>query len=86
MMAEIHYNHYLRELRIPMEQRKYLEQIHSNVIYKVISEDAMLNIMEHWLLYNILVHHIIRVQDHVYYKGGSKPQYTMMSLQNLELV
>ena len=24
---------------------------------------------------------MIRVQDHEYYKGGSKPQYTMMSLQ-----
>ena len=29
---------------------------------------------------------MIRVQDHVYYKGGSKPQYTMMSPQNLEVV
>ena len=24
---------------------------------------------------------MIRVQDHIYYKGGSRPQYTMMSLQ-----
>ena len=24
---------------------------------------------------------MIRVLDHVYYKGGSKPQYTMMTLQ-----
>ena len=46
-MAEIHYNHYLGELIGPMEQRKYLKQIHRNVIYKVISEDAMLNILEH---------------------------------------
>ena len=28
------------ELRNPMEQRKYLKQIHSNVIYKATSEDA----------------------------------------------
>ena len=46
-MAKIHYNHYRGELRGPMEQRKYLKQIHSNVIYKVISEDAMFNILEH---------------------------------------
>ena len=25
-------------------------------------------------------------KGHIYYKGGSKPQYTMMSLQNLEVV
>ena len=35
------------ELRKPMEQREYLKQIHNNVIYKVISEDAMFNILEH---------------------------------------
>ena len=46
-MAEIHYSHYLGELRDPMEQRKYLKQIHSNVIYTVISKDAMFNILEH---------------------------------------
>ena len=46
-MAEIHYNHFLGELRGPMEQRKYLKKIHSNVIYKVIFEDAMFNILEH---------------------------------------
>ena len=38
------------ELRNPMEQRQYLKQIHNNVIYKVISEDAMFNILEHQLL------------------------------------
>ena len=47
MMAEIHYNNFLGELRGPMEQRKYLKQIHSNVIYKFISEDDMFNILEH---------------------------------------
>jgi len=52
-MDEIHYNHYLGELKTPMEQRKYLKQIHNNVIYKIISEDAMFNILEHYLLYNI---------------------------------
>ena len=46
-MAEIDYNHYLGELRGPMEQRKYLKQLHINVIYKVIFEDAMFNILEH---------------------------------------
>ena len=81
-MDEIHYNHYLGELRGPMEQRKYLKQIHSNVIYKITSEDAMFNLLEHYILYNIWVHHMIRVQDHAYYKGGSNPQYTiMMSIQ-----
>ena len=35
------------ELRNPMEQREYLKQIHSNVIYKVTSEDAMFNLLEH---------------------------------------
>ena len=54
----------------------------SNFKHKIIYEDAVINIMELYLLYNIWVHHMIRVQDHVYYKGGSKPQYTiMMSLQ-----
>ena len=81
-MAEIHYNIYLGELRSPRQQRKYLKQIHINVIYKIIDEDNMFNILEHQLLYNILLHHMIWVQDHVYYKGGLKPQYTiMMSLQ-----
>ena len=37
----------IEELRNPMEQREYLKQIHSNVIYKVTSEDAMLNLLEH---------------------------------------
>ena len=46
-MAEIHYNNFLGELRGLVEQRKYLKQIHSNVIYKVISKDAMFNILEH---------------------------------------
>ena len=41
------------ELRNIMEQRKYLKQIHNNVIYKVTSEDAMFNLLEHQLLYNI---------------------------------
>ena len=27
---------------------------------------------------------MIRVQDHVYYKDGLKPQYTMMNLKNSE--
>ena len=35
------------ELINPMEQREYLKQIHSNVIYKVTSEDAMFNLLEH---------------------------------------
>ena len=35
------------ELRNPMEQREYLKQIHNNVIYKVTSEDAMFNLLEH---------------------------------------
>ena len=46
-MAEIHYNHYLGDLRSLMEQRKYLKKIHNNVIYKDISEDAMFNMLEH---------------------------------------
>ena len=47
-MAEIHYNILtLEKLRNPMEQREYLKQIHSNVIYKVTSEDAMFNLLEH---------------------------------------
>ena len=48
MMAEIHYNIQLwRKLRNLVEQKEYLKQIHSNVIYKVTSEDAMLNLLEH---------------------------------------
>ena len=35
------------ELKNPMEQKEYLKQIHSNVIYKVTSEDAMFNLLEH---------------------------------------
>ena len=35
------------ELRNPMEQREYLKQIHSNFIYKVTSDDAMFNLLEH---------------------------------------
>ena len=35
------------ELRNPKEQREYLKQIHSNVIYKVTSEDAMFISLEH---------------------------------------
>ena len=47
-MAEIHYNSQLwRELRNPVEQKEYLKQIHSNVKYKVTSEDAMFNLLEH---------------------------------------
>ena len=46
----------------------------------------MFNILEQQLLYNICLHHMIWVQDHVYNKGGLKPQYTMMSLQNMEAV
>ena len=79
-MAEIHYNLSLGELRSIRKQRNYLKQIHINVIYEIISKDAMFNILEHELLYNILLHHIIWVQYHVYYKGGLKPQYAMMSL------
>ena len=41
------------EIRNPMEQRQYLKQIHNNVIYKVISEDVMFNLLEHQLFYNI---------------------------------
>ena len=37
-----------------MEQREYLKQIHSNVIYKVTSEDAMFNIIEHYYLLQYL--------------------------------
>ena len=37
----------VEELRNPMEQREYLKQIQSNVIYKVTSEDAMFNLLEH---------------------------------------
>ena len=37
----------VEELRNPMEQREYLKQIHNNVIYKVTSEDAMFNLLEH---------------------------------------
>ena len=81
VMAKIHYQLSIGELRSP-RQMKYLKQIHINGIYKIIYEDAMFNILEHLLLYNIWVHHMIWVQDHVYYKGGLKPQYTiMMSLQ-----
>ena len=46
-MDEIHYNLYLGELICPRQQRKYVKQIHINVIYKIISEDAMFNILEH---------------------------------------
>ena len=46
-MAEIHYSHYLGEVRGPMEWKKYLKQILSNVIYKIIYEDSMFNILEH---------------------------------------
>ena len=39
-MAEIHYNSQLwRELKNPVEQKEYLKQIHSNVKYKVTSEE-----------------------------------------------
>ena len=34
----------LGELKCPRQQRKYLKQIHINVIYKIIYEDAMFNI------------------------------------------
>ena len=37
----------LEKIRKPMEQREYLKQIHRNVIYKVTSEDAMFNLLEH---------------------------------------
>ena len=47
MMAEIHYKQTLEQLRNLVEQKEYLKQIHSNVIYKVISEDAMFNLLEH---------------------------------------
>ena len=47
VMAEILYNHYLGELKSPGKERNYLKQIHINVIYKIISEDAMFNILEH---------------------------------------
>ena len=47
-MAEIHYNIKLRrKLRNLVEQKEYLKQIHSNVIYEIIFEDAMFNILEH---------------------------------------
>ena len=32
-----------------------MKQIHNNVIYKVISEDAMFNILEHWLLSDVFM-------------------------------
>ena len=37
----------VEELINPMEQREYLKQIHSNVIYKVTSEAAMFKLLEH---------------------------------------
>ena len=46
-MADIHYNLSLGKLRNTRKKRKYLKQIHINVIYKIISEDAMFNILEH---------------------------------------
>ena len=46
-MAEIHYNIKLRrKLRNLVEQKEYLKQIYSNIIYKVTSEDAMFNLLE----------------------------------------
>ena len=47
MMAEIHYKLSLEKLRNLVEQKEYLKQIHSNVIYKVTSEDVMFNLLEH---------------------------------------
>ena len=45
----------------------------------------MFNKVEHYLRYNIQLHHIVWASGpHMYYNGGSKPQYTMMSLQNME--
>ena len=35
------------ELKNTMEQKEYLKQIHSNVVYKVTSEDAKFNLLEH---------------------------------------
>ena len=46
-MVEIHYKLYLGEIRSSRQQRKYPKQIHINVIYKIISKDAMFNILEH---------------------------------------
>ena len=46
-MDKIHYKLYLGELKSPRQQRKYLKKIHINVIYKIIFEDAMFNILEH---------------------------------------
>ena len=46
----------------------------------------MFNNVEHYLLYKIQLHHIVReTGPHILYNGGSKPQYTMMSLQNPEV-
>ena len=65
-----------------MEQREYLKQIHSNVIYKVISKDAMFNFTGTLAPLQYLSTSYDTGKNHVYYKGGSKPQYTiMMSLQ-----
>ena len=82
MMAKIHYNHYIGELRSPVEQKEYLKPIHNNVIYKAISEDAMFNLLEHYLLYNMREHHIIRVKPRMY-KGGSKLQYNNDESSNI---
>ena len=37
----------LEKLRSPVEQKEYLKQIHSNVKYKVTSEEVMFNLLEH---------------------------------------
>ena len=46
-MAEIHYKLTLEKLRNPVKQKEYLKQIHNDIIYKVTSEDAMFNLLEH---------------------------------------
>ena len=47
VMAEIHYNILILENSVTKATGRYLKKTHIKVIYKIISEDAMFNIMEH---------------------------------------
>ena len=60
-MAEIHYNILILEKSVTKVAGMYLKQIHIKFIYKIIFEDSMFNIVEHYLLYNILLYHMIWV-------------------------
>ena len=77
-MAQIHYNHYLGELRNPWSRgstwNKYIIISYTKSYLRMLCSI-------YWntsSFTNVWLHHIIRVQNHVYYKGGSKPQYTIM--------